>query len=92
MMHGHEKSDPAIVAAKPANKAAPPCCGAIRGGTSRSEAGGGQGGDQGKCGPAKHALNSAPGSCGTTPERAGRHREVVGLPQCFGCSRPRNAK
>src|SRR5215218_4361876 len=39
MMHGHEKSDPAIVAGKPANKAAP-CCGAIRGGVSRSGVGG----------------------------------------------------
>ena len=32
MMHGHEKSDPVIVAVKPANKVAP--CGAIRGGAA----------------------------------------------------------
>src|SRR4029077_20469732 len=31
MMHGHEKSDSVVVAAKPANKAAPRC-GAVRGG------------------------------------------------------------
>ena len=61
MMHGHEKSDPAIVAMKPANKVAPRC-GAIRGGVSRSGAGGAKGGDQGECGLAKHALDSAPGS------------------------------
>jgi hypothetical protein len=35
MMHGHEKSDLAIVAVKPANKVAPRC-GAVRGGVSRS--------------------------------------------------------
>ena len=61
MMHGHEKSDPAIVAMKPANKVAPRC-GAVRGGVSRSGVGGVKGGDQGECGPAKHALDSAPGS------------------------------
>jgi hypothetical protein len=61
MMHGPEKSDSAIVAAKPANKAAPHC-GAVRGGASRSGVGGAKGGDQGECGPAKHALDTAPGS------------------------------
>ena len=61
MMHGHEKSDPAIVAVKPANKVAL-CCGAIRGGVSRSGVGGAKGGDQGECGLAKHALDTAPGS------------------------------
>jgi hypothetical protein len=61
MMHGHEKSDSVIVAVKPANTVAPHC-GAVRGGVSRSGAGGAKGGDQGKCGPAKHALDSAPDS------------------------------
>jgi hypothetical protein len=61
MMHGHEKSDSVVVAAKPANKAAPRC-GAVRGGVSRSGVGGAKGGDQGECGPATHALDSAPGS------------------------------
>ena len=61
MMHGHEKSDHAIVAVKPANKVVPRC-GAVRGGVSRSGAGGAKGVDQGECGPAKHALDSAPGS------------------------------
>ena len=61
MMHGHEKSDHAIVAVKPANKVAS-CCGVVRGGVSRSGVGGAKGGDQGECGPAKYALDSAPGS------------------------------
>ncbi len=61
MMHGHEKSDLAIVTVKPANKVAPRC-GAVRGGVSRNRVGGAKGGDQGECGPAKHALVSAPGS------------------------------
>jgi hypothetical protein len=61
MMHGHEKSDPAVVAVKPANKVAPHC-GAVRGGVSRSGVGGAKGVDQGECGLAKHALDSAPGS------------------------------
>jgi hypothetical protein len=46
MMDGHEKSDPAIVAGKPTNKA---------------ERSGAKGGDQGKCGAAKHAPDSEPG-------------------------------
>src|SRR2546428_2707115 len=61
MMHGHEKSDHAIVAMKPANKVAPRC-GAVRGGVSRSGVGGAKGADQGECGLAKHALDSAPSS------------------------------
>ena len=61
MMHGHEKSDLAIVAEKPANKVAHRC-GEIRGGVSCSGVGGAKGGDQGECGPAKHALDSEPGS------------------------------
>src|SRR5208337_2420458 len=52
MMHGHEKSDSVIVAVKPANTVAPHC-GAVRGGVSRSGAGGAKGGDQGKCGRAR---------------------------------------
>ena len=39
MMHGHEKSDPAIVAVKPANKAKEAYCGSICGG-GRSGVGG----------------------------------------------------
>ena len=60
MMHGHEKSDSVIVAVKPANKAVP-CCGAIRGGVSRSGVGGAKDGDQGECGPAKHVPGAEPG-------------------------------
>jgi len=37
-------------------------CGAVRGGVSRSGVGGAKGVDQGECGLAKHALDSAPGS------------------------------
>ena len=36
MMHGHEKSDPALVAEKPANKAKEAHCGHLRGRTQRS--------------------------------------------------------
>ena len=50
MMHGHEKSRSAIVAVKPTNKAE----------QFAAEPGGAKGGDQGECGPATHAPNSAP--------------------------------
>src|SRR5262245_27309676 len=72
MMHGHEKSDRAIVAVKLANKVAPRC-GAVRGGISRSGVGGAKGADQGECGLAKHALDSAPGSRVTD---AGTHAAI----------------
>jgi hypothetical protein len=61
MMHGHEKSDPAIVAMKPANKARKAHCGAICGGR-RSGVGGAKDGGQGECASAKHVLDSEPGS------------------------------
>ena len=61
MMHGHEKSDSVIVAVKPANKVAPRY-GAVRGGVSRSGVGGAKGGGQGEYAPAKHVLDSEPGS------------------------------
>src|SRR5215472_17420176 len=61
MMHGHEKSDLVIVAVKPANKAKKAHCGGICGG-GRSGAGGAKGGGQGECAPAKHVLDSEPGS------------------------------
>ena len=61
MMHGHEKSDLVIVAVKPTNKARKaPCGGVCRGG--RSGVGGAKGGGQGEYAPAKHVLNSEPGS------------------------------
>ena len=60
MMHGHEKSDPAIVAVKPANKAGS-LRGSNRGRANRGGVGGAKGGDQGECGPAKHAPDSEPG-------------------------------
>ena len=77
MMHGAEKSDPVIVAGKPANKAEQPPCGAICGGAKRSGAGGAKGGDQGECGPAKQVPDAEPGKpvtgAGThTASRSGR--------------------
>src|SRR5262249_51695592 len=61
MMHGHEKSDLVIVAMKPANKAKKAPCGGVCGG-GRSGVGGAKGGGQGEYAPAKHALDSEPGS------------------------------
>ena len=55
MMHGRGKSDPGIVAVKPANNAE----------QIRRGVGGAKGGDQGKCGSAKHAPGSVPGKCVT---------------------------
>ena len=46
MMHGHEKSDLAIVAGKPANKVAPRS-GVVRSGVSRSGVGGAKAGTKG---------------------------------------------
>src|SRR6202008_2824276 len=60
MMHGREKSDPAIVAVKPANKEKEAHCGGICGG-GRSGAGGAKGGGQGEYAPAQHVLGSEPG-------------------------------
>jgi hypothetical protein len=59
LVHGHEKSDLVIVAMKPANKARKAHCGGVCGG-GRSGVGGAKGGDQGECGPAKHATDSEP--------------------------------
>jgi hypothetical protein len=64
MMHGPEKSDPAIVVEKPANKAKEAHCGSVCVG-GRSGVGGAKGGGQGEYAPAKHALGSEPGSRGT---------------------------
>ena len=61
MMYGPEKSDPAIVAMKPANKAKKAPGGGICGG-GRSGVGGAKGEGQGEYAPAKHVLGSEPGS------------------------------
>jgi hypothetical protein len=63
MMYGYEKSDLAIVVMKPANKARKAHCGRICTG-SRSGVGGAKGQGQGEYAPAKHALDSEPGSRG----------------------------
>jgi hypothetical protein len=69
MMHGHEKSDHVIVAMKPANKAKEAHCGDVCG-SRRSGVGGAKGVGQGKYAPAKHVLDSEPGSRG---KGAGAH-------------------
>ena len=61
MMHGPEKSDFAIVAVKPANKARQPPAERSVGEPKRSGAGGAKGGDQGECGPAKQVPDAEPG-------------------------------
>ena len=63
VMHGHEKSDLVIVAMKPANKTKRAYCGDVCGG-GRGGVGGAKGGGQGECAPAKHVLDSVPGSRG----------------------------
>ena len=81
MMHGHEKSDLVIVAVKPANKAKKAHCGDVCGG-GRGGVGGAKGQGQGKYAPAKHALDSEPGSrvTGAGPHTASirRHTPEVG--------------
>src|SRR5215472_15916037 len=81
MMHGHEKSDLVIVAMKPANKAKKAPCGGVCGG-GRSGVGGAKGGGQGEYAPAKHVLDSEPGSrvTGAGPHTAYlcRHKPEVG--------------
>src|SRR6476619_2820843 len=55
------RSDLVIVAMKPANKAKEAHCGGVCGG-ERSGVGGAKGGGQGEYAPAKHVLDSEPGS------------------------------
>jgi hypothetical protein len=76
MMYGHEKSDLAIVAAKPTNKAKEANCGDVCGG-GRSGVGGAKGGGQGEYAPAKHALGSEPGSCVTGAGAYTARRAVI---------------
>src|SRR5436305_1270362 len=64
MMHGHERSDLAIVAGKSANNVAPRC-GAIRGGVNRSGVDGAKGRDRGECERAKHVPGAEPDKRGT---------------------------
>ena len=70
MMHGREKSDPAIVAMKPTNEA----------GRTGSGAGGAKGGGQGERGPAKHAPGAGPGKrvTGAGPRTASREATEKG--------------
>src|SRR6516162_9765080 len=75
MMHGHEKSDLVIVAMKPANKARKAHCGGVCGG-GRSGVGGAKGEGQGECAPAKHVLDSEPGS---RVKGAGAHTATVAV-------------
>src|SRR5262245_22691988 len=77
MMHGHEKSDLVIVAMKPANKAREAHRGGVCGG-GRSGVGGAKGGGQGEYAPAKHVLDSEPGSRVTG---AGAYTAACGAPR-----------
>jgi hypothetical protein len=61
MMNGPEKSDLAIVAMKPANKANEPTAEASTG-ANAAEPVERRAGAKGECAPAKHALDSEPGS------------------------------
>src|ERR1700741_580611 len=72
MMHRRGKSDSAIVAEKPANKAAAPVGEKFTTRAGRSGAGGAKGGDQGECGSAKHVPGAEPGKRVTS---AGTHTE-----------------
>src|SRR5215813_1972171 len=55
MTHGGGRSDPGIVAERPANKAEP----------SAAESGEAKDGDQGECGPTKHTPGTGLGKCVT---------------------------
>ena len=70
MMHDREKSDSAIVAMKPTNKA----------GRTGGGAGGAKGGDRGERGPAKHAPDTEPGTrvTGAGPRTASRKAKEEG--------------
>ena len=76
MMHGHEKSRLRHSSCEAGEQSGAPCCGAICNGASRRGAGGAKDGDQGKCGLAKHAPDSVPGSrvTGAGPHTAGNCR------------------
>ena len=76
MMHGHEKSDFVIVAVKPTNKARKALCGGVCGG-GRSGVGGAKGGGQGEYAPAKHVLDSEPGSRVTGAGAAALEDKIV---------------
>jgi group II intron reverse transcriptase/maturase len=61
MMHGHEKSDPAIVAVKPANNAADPAAERSAQGPTAAEPVEPRAGTKGNGGPAKHASGAGSG-------------------------------
>jgi hypothetical protein len=62
MMYDHEKSDPAIVAVKPTNKAG---------------VGGAKGGGRGECASAKHGPGTVPGNRVTGAEAQTESRENI---------------
>ena len=74
MMHDREKSDSAIVAGKPTNKA----------GATGSGAGGAKGGGQGEREPAKHAPDTGPGTrvTGAGTRTASRKAKEEGEVHC----------
>ena len=60
MMHGREKSDPGIVAMKPANKAGQPTCGANCGEPNAAESVEPRAGTKGNATSKRHAPDTAP--------------------------------
>ena len=93
MMDGREKSDHVIVAMKPANKAKEAHCGDVCG-SRRSGVGGAKGAGQGEYAPAKHVLDSEPGSRGkgagaytaTSAVTHPRQEPYAGKPQVRICA------
>ena len=82
MMHGHEKSDPAIVAAKPANKAELPAAEPVER----------RAGTKGNAGQHKHAPGAEPGKrvtgAGTHTESRKAKGRRRGSPRCSTTSTP----
>ena len=75
MMHGHEKSRLAIVAVKPANKAAPFTAEQSAEELAAAESGEPRARAEGECVPAKHVPDSAPDKRDTSAETL-RHGKV----------------
>ena len=81
MMHGAREVGPRHSSWE-AGEQSGTLCRAIWGRAKRSGASGAKGGDQGECGPTKHALDSEPGTrvtgAGTHTARGCRHTPKVG--------------
>jgi hypothetical protein len=71
MMYDHEKSDPAIVAVKPTNKAGQPAA------ELAEPRAGAEGGGRGECESAKHGPGTVPGNRVTGAEAHAEFRENI---------------